>query len=262
MTDRQSTNKHIGHPPETGEYSEQGSRVMEGDVQMLGGSAGSRVLTPRSEYASYMRTDELLGLQKADAELLHRDERLFQCVHQSTELWLKQATFEIEYAIRLIDSDRLTAAAQILSRAGACLDNITRQLIVLAKISSFDFGILRPALGKGSGLESPGWHAIREIAPKLYASLTARREAQQLTLSDMFKSGSDSALYVLAEALLDIDEKISVWRVQHLNIAVRTIGNGGVGTKGMPVQTLANLLNHHLFADLWEARSATAVSYG
>ena len=38
-----------------------------------------------SEYASYMRTDELLNLQRLDAEMLHRDERLFQCVHQSTE---------------------------------------------------------------------------------------------------------------------------------------------------------------------------------
>lgn len=235
-------------------------RATESDVQTL--DAGAPAPNARSEYASYMRTDELLSLQKADAELLHRDERLFQCVHQSTELWLKQATFEIDYAIKLTDAGRLTAAVQILSRAAACLDTITEQLNVLAKISSFDFGILRPALGKGSGLESPGWHAIRAAAQRLYASFTAQREDQQLTLADIFKSGADSPLYALAEALLDIDAKISVWRLQHLNIAVRTIGTGGVGTKGMPVQTLANLLNHRLFADLWDARSATAVSYG
>jgi tryptophan 2,3-dioxygenase len=256
MTDRHSTDQRCP----LGADQDGERRATECDVQTI--DAVAPVPNARSEYASYMRTDELLSLQRADAELLHRDERLFQCVHQSTELWLKQATFEIDYAIELTDAGRLTAAVQILSRAAACLDTITGQLDVLTKISSFSFGILRPALGKGSGLESPGWRAIRAAAPRLHASFTAQREAQHLTLADIFKGGADLPLFVLAEALLDIDAKISVWRLQHLDIAVRTIGTGGIGTKGMPVQTLANLLSQRLFADLWEARSATAVSYG
>jgi tryptophan 2,3-dioxygenase len=39
-----------------------------------------------SDYERYLRTDELLALQKTPAEQAHRDELLFQTVHQSSEL--------------------------------------------------------------------------------------------------------------------------------------------------------------------------------
>ena len=42
-----------------------------------------------SDYERYIRTDELLALQKTPEEWAHRDELLFQVVHQSSELWLK-----------------------------------------------------------------------------------------------------------------------------------------------------------------------------
>ena len=51
-----------------------------------------------SDYERYLRTDELLALQKTPEEMAHRDELLFQTVHQSSELWLKLACFEVETA--------------------------------------------------------------------------------------------------------------------------------------------------------------------
>ena len=47
-----------------------------------------------SDYERYLRTDELLSLQKTPEEQAHRDELLFQTVHQSSELWLKLAAAE------------------------------------------------------------------------------------------------------------------------------------------------------------------------
>ena len=44
-----------------------------------------------SDYERYLRTDELLALQKTAEEWAHHDELLFQTVHQSSELWLKLA---------------------------------------------------------------------------------------------------------------------------------------------------------------------------
>ena len=44
-----------------------------------------------SDYERYLRTDELLALQKGPDEWVHRDELLFQTVHQSSEIWLKHA---------------------------------------------------------------------------------------------------------------------------------------------------------------------------
>ena len=51
--------------------------------------------TAATDYERYLRTDELLSLQKAPAEVAHRDELLFQVIHQASELWLKLAAAEV-----------------------------------------------------------------------------------------------------------------------------------------------------------------------
>ncbi|MGH3071151.1 MAG: tryptophan 2,3-dioxygenase family protein, partial [Gaiellaceae bacterium] len=51
-----------------------------------------------SDYERYLRTEELLALQKTAEEWVHRDELLFQTVHQSSELWLKLAWNDVEAA--------------------------------------------------------------------------------------------------------------------------------------------------------------------
>jgi tryptophan 2,3-dioxygenase len=45
-----------------------------------------------SDYERYLRTDDLLALQKPPEERVHHDELLFQTVHQASELWLKLGT--------------------------------------------------------------------------------------------------------------------------------------------------------------------------
>ena len=46
--------------------------------------ADPRGLCP-SDYERYLNTEELLRLQKGPAEWVHRDELLFQVVHQSSD---------------------------------------------------------------------------------------------------------------------------------------------------------------------------------
>ena len=70
-----------------------------------------------SDYERYLRTDELLALQKGPDEWVHRDELLFQTVHQSSELWLKHAWTEVEEATRLIEARDLAGALRLLRRA-------------------------------------------------------------------------------------------------------------------------------------------------
>src|SRR3954452_10198884 len=74
-----------------------------------------------SDYERYLRTDELLSLQKGPGEWVHRDELLFQTVHQSSELWLKHAWMDAEEATRLIEARDLSAAIRLLRRACAAL---------------------------------------------------------------------------------------------------------------------------------------------
>ena len=81
-----------------------------------------------SDYERYLRTDDLLALQKTPDEQVHRDELLFQTVHQSSELWLKLAWNEAEEATRLVEARDVPAARRLLRRSVDCL-KITHGLL-------------------------------------------------------------------------------------------------------------------------------------
>src|SRR5438270_14005538 len=81
-----------------------------------------------SDYERYLRSDDLLSLQKQPEERVHRDELLFQTVHQASELWLKLAAAEVEEATELISSDEFAAAARLVRRAVLALQYVTPPL--------------------------------------------------------------------------------------------------------------------------------------
>src|SRR6476661_7619934 len=73
-----------------------------------------------SDYERYLRTDDLLALQKGTDEQVHRDELLFQTVHQASELWLQLAWTEVKEATRLLEQKELAPAERLLRRAVEC----------------------------------------------------------------------------------------------------------------------------------------------
>src|SRR5207237_4399736 len=70
-----------------------------------------------SDYERYLRTDDLLALQKTPEERSHPDELLFQTVHQSSEVWLKLGTSEVARATAHVRAGELGAGLRVLSRA-------------------------------------------------------------------------------------------------------------------------------------------------
>ena len=48
-------------------------------------------------------------------------------------------------------------------------------------------------------------------------------------------------LYQLAEALIELDERINFWRIRHYKVVARVIGDSVVGTQGTPVEVLGRL---------------------
>ena len=92
-----------------------------------------------SDYERYLRTEELLALQKSPEEQAHPDELLFQTVHQSSELWLKLATSEVARATVHVQAGELAAALRLLGRASLCLQFITRQLDMLEQMSPWEY---------------------------------------------------------------------------------------------------------------------------
>ena len=113
--------------------------------------------TAPSDYERYLRTEELLALQKGAGEWIHRDELLFQSVHQTSEIWLKLAWNEVEEAARLVGDSDFSAAIRLLRRANDCLKIVTQALDMLEHMSPWEYTEVRKVLGHGSGFDSPGF---------------------------------------------------------------------------------------------------------
>ena len=209
-----------------------------------------------SDYERYLRTDELLSLQKRPEEMAHRDELLFQTVHQSSELWLKHACFEAETATGLIRAADLAGAARCLRRACLGVRLITGQLEMLEQMSPWEYQEVRKVLGHGSGFDSPGFRALRRVSPELGQAFFDLVRERGLSLADLYLRGRElEELYQLAELLTDWDERLTLWRVAHFKVVERIIGGEVVGTQGTPVELLGQLIQRRFYPELWRVRT-------
>jgi tryptophan 2,3-dioxygenase len=209
-----------------------------------------------SDYERYLRTDELLALQKRPDEQVHRDELLFQTVHQASELWLKLSWAEAEEATRLIEQRELDAAQRLLRRAVLALQFVIAQLGMLEEMSPWEYQTIRKALGHGSGFDSPGFREIRRVAPQLGQAFSAQLREAGLDVVELYRRGREhEELYQLAELLIGWDEQVALWRMRHYLVVSRVIGDEVVGTQGTPVELLGGLIKQRFYPELWRARN-------
>ena len=211
--------------------------------------------TAATDYERYLRTDELLALQKRPDQVVHRDEHLFQTVHQSSELWLKLACLEIDTAAALIDAERPAAATRLVRRACDAMTLVTDQLGMLEHMSPADYAVVRTALGHGAGFDSPGFRAVHRVSPTLGEALDRLLARRGVSVLEVYERGDDlDDLYQLAEQLTTWDERAIVWRFQHLKTVERIIGGHVIGTQGTPVEVLGKRIDVRFFPSLWHVR--------
>jgi tryptophan 2,3-dioxygenase len=209
-----------------------------------------------SDYERYLNTEQLLALQKGPDEWVHRDELLFQVVHQSSELWLKLATSDVDEATRLLEAGDVAEAARQLRRPLRCLRYATDQLDMLEELSPWEYQEIRKVLGHGSGFDSPGWRGLRAALPRLGQAFHARRREAGLSLVDVYVARREhEELYRVAESLIELDEWCQTWRVRHYRVVARVIGDAVVGTQGTPVEVLGRLVQTVVFPELWDVRN-------
>ena len=208
-----------------------------------------------TDYERYLRTDELLSLQKTPAEVTHRDEHLFQAVHQSSELWLKLACTELEAAAGLIDDAAVAGAVRLIRRASDAMALVTEHLHMLEHMSPVDYAVVRTALGHGAGFDSPGFRQVHRVAPTLAAAFQRTLERRSITLLGLYeRSHQHDDLYQLAEQLTTFDERTIIWRFHHLKVVERIIGGNVIGTQGTPVEVLGKRIDIRFFPELWLVR--------
>ena len=211
--------------------------------------------TAATDYERYLRTDELLSLQKTPGEVVHHDEHLFQTVHQSSELWLKLACLELAAATSLIDVDRPSKAVRLLRRANDAVALVTRHLHMLDHLSPIDYAVVRTALGHGAGFDSPGFRQVHHLSPAAGDAFVRLRARRRVSLLEVYEHADEADdLYQLAEQLLTWDERVIEWRFHHLKIVERIIGGHVIGTQGTPVEVLGKRIDVRFFLELWAIR--------
>ena len=189
-----------------------------------------------SDYERYLRTDELLALQKNADQLLHPD--------------------ELERARGHIAAAEYRDACRLLRRANHMLDHPVALLHVLETITPYDYHKIRVGLGHGSGLDSPGFLGLLHVGPRLGDAFFAQLEKAGLTPEEMYRRHAEfTGLHDTAECLLDFDERVQLFRFHHLKLAQRIIGGGVIGTMGTPVEVLKQRQEHIFYKQLWDVRN-------
>jgi tryptophan 2,3-dioxygenase len=208
-----------------------------------------------SDYERYLRTDELLSLQKTPEERVHHDELLFQTVHQSSELWLKFATTEVDEAASKLEHGELAPALRLLRRAVLSIQYVTAQIEMLNQMDPWEYQQIRVVLGHGSGFDSPGFRRVPHATQRVWKAFDRLLGDAGLELTELYQHGREHEdLYQLAELLTEWDERIWLWRFRHYAIVARALGEQTVGTQGTPVQVLGKLIAQRQLPKLWETR--------
>ena len=242
--------------------------------------------TPSIDYPSYLALDQLLALQHPRSGIdgaEHPDELLFIVVHQASELWFKTILRELD---ALLDALAGFDAGMALFRVQR-LNMLTR--IVSAQLSSLDtlppqrFLQFRGYLGSSSGSQSVQFRAIEAASglrdphfvqvlrehgeiPALVQAELDKPALQDLFLAlldhagvapdELYTGPGPSALFLLAEGLLEYEQQFARWRFAHVQLVERIIGPGTQGTGGtLGAKYLARTVTQRFFPVLWEVRS-------
>jgi tryptophan 2,3-dioxygenase len=240
------------HPDVTGRYYVPGFPIGEG----------------KTDYEKYLKTTALLGLQTPKDQVVSPEEPLFQITHQTSELWMKLMLLELERILAFMDADQILMACRSFRLVNDCLQVLITQVDLIARhISIVEYGKIRLALGQGSGMESPGFNWLLEMAPRLWTHYSALLQRQAVPLREIYVNYQERIeLHTLSEAMMDYDDLFHKWRAHHVALVARTIGTESNSLKGLSTQVLQKGVKTRFFPELLELRSTltneSAVAYG
>ncbi len=205
-----------------------------------------------TDYERYIRTEELLALQKPEAQLATADELLFQVIHQTFELWFKVSLHDVDEAVRHAREGRIARATHLLHRITRVVTVLTDQLAVLETMTPADYHVVRLSLGRGSGQDSPGFNRMLRIGEPLWQLFQDALRRADVSLLELHRQPDDHyETYQLMQALMDLDERFVRWRFVHFQLVRRIIGEEVKSLKGIPAAQLVHGMREYLFPELW-----------
>jgi tryptophan 2,3-dioxygenase len=207
-----------------------------------------------SDYEKYIRTEELLNLQKKDEELCCEDELTFQMVHQIAELHFKLILQYLSLARKHMQNKEIIEATTQMKRVNLHVKHVPEVFSMTKVISPRDYHTIRLSLGQGSGQDSPGFNEILKEGPTLwdpFAQLLKNRGLTALELHKTFRENFD--LYELMQEMNQFDESFQSFRYHHFQIVRRMIGINTNSLKGVPAQMLQKGMRQEFYPELWQA---------
>ncbi len=106
----------------------------------------------RMSYGDYLQVDQILSAQHPLSSA--HDEMLFIIQHQTSELWMKLALYEIAAARRMIATDQPHEAMKMLSRVARIFEQLNSAWDVLRTMTPSEYTRFRDDLGQSSGFQS------------------------------------------------------------------------------------------------------------
>ena len=234
-------------------------------------------------YGTYLALDELLALQRPLSRPEHPDELLFIVVHQASELWFKVILHELDGLIASMRSHDALPAVSAVKRVNALVRIVTAQLTALETLPPQHFAQFRGYLGSSSGSQSAQFRAIEAVSglrephfmhalseqgdiPPLVQRALERPTLQELfdevlaahgaTLEGIYRDAEQTALFLLAEGLLEYEQGFSMWRFLHVQLVERIIGPATSGTGGtLGSRYLQRTVAQRFFPKLWAVRA-------
>ncbi len=109
-------------------------------------------------YGAYLRLPELLAAQRPQTG--EHDELLFVILHQTMELWMKQAIHELGAAQVEVRTGNLVPAYKHLARVSRIQAVMTQTWDILATMTPADYLNFRSLLGTSSGFQSAQFRVL------------------------------------------------------------------------------------------------------
>ncbi|HEY5937673.1 MAG TPA: tryptophan 2,3-dioxygenase family protein [Kofleriaceae bacterium] len=209
-----------------------------------------------TDYEKYIRTEELLSLQKAPEALTCHDEMQFQVIHQAHELYMKLIAHELEFVCTSLAAGDLARAVTTLRRISTTQRVLLHSIDLLDTMAPTDYMTIRTGLGRGSGQESPGFRTMLRLPQELvWPAFSTFLERAGVTLRQIYDHPhKHHQLFQLCEGLVDYDQLLQTWRSRHLMLVYRIIGTGTPSLKGKHSDLLAHGMKTRFFPALWDVR--------
>ncbi|ASS75354.1 tryptophan 2,3-dioxygenase [Tumebacillus algifaecis] len=207
-----------------------------------------------TDYEKYIRTTELLQLQKVEGELCCDDELTFQTVHQISELHFKLILQHLRLAkSALIVGEKRTASRQ-LHRANIHLLHLPTVFKILEQMEPTHYHTIRLALGSGSGQDSPGFNQILQEGPQLWEPFDQLLTTHFISLLEIHQQPDKHRdFFDLIQELINFDQNFQNFRYQHFMLVRRMIGIQTTSLKGVPANQLQRGVRQEFFPELWQA---------